>query len=389
MGCAFRVPARLTTAGRVERPQVERKIVMSSTFGFGGQPATAQKKTLNPVWFLVAIVAAVVLAGVWAYACAPKVHGAEPVGRPDPTGQGRYEQFGPELPHQGAQVVAKLPDGATECGSADELIGASVWNSTREGRAVFSKLTDKATIAVAGKRLFLCKCAKGYNELFLIERTSSQKPEAQVAKDEPTKPAAEPVAPALTQADIDKAVAAALAAQPKPAAIEAKGCAPELVERLIALSDKRNRKSDTSISCGGMIYNRWQFKHREGPGAPQVVTQTASGDPNAGDYYSAGLGWGGLAGLSGPALNSSTGGNYIYHSRTRVSGTPPAIGGMNLGTGDATIFNSGRTPTTTPPAIGGVTLTTGGGNGVYTAGSTPGAGNPGLTGTPLDSSTGR
>lgn len=384
---------------------------MSSTFGFGGQPATAQKKTLNPVWFLVAIVAAVVLAGVWAYACAPKVHGAEPVGRPDPTGQGRYEQFGPELPHQGAQVVAKLPDGATECGSADELIGASVWNSTREGRAVFSKLTDKATVSVAGKRLFLCRCAKGYNELFLIERPSPKMPMIpQVVKDEtpatPTQVAQQgpmgpkgdagltgPQGPAGEIICNEAAVRIAEAAQPAEILIDPLEC----VERMAGILGPKkaaNYCRDVYHS-GGKVMEKMANES-----ADATKNNVACGGGIAGGGYVAGGQYGigdvnysgsyGLEGLRGPRLNSDTGRNIVYHSGTFVRGTPPAIGGTTLTTGNGGVYNGAPgayVPGISTP-IGNINLPTGDA-GVFTSGRTPGPGNPGLTGTPLNGSTGR
>lgn len=91
--------------------------------------------------------------------------------RPDPTGQGRYFQYGTELAYSGAQVIRQLPAGA-ECAPAGELVGARVWNSTRSGVAILSELTDKAEVAVTSSGIFLCKCAGGYNQLFL-EKTAS------------------------------------------------------------------------------------------------------------------------------------------------------------------------------------------------------------------------
>lgn len=92
-------------------------------------------------------------------------------GRPDPTGQGRYIQIGGEVTYPQARVVSGLPQGA-ECMHPGELVGVMMYNSTREGRAVSVKLTDKATVAVVGDRVFLCKCAGGFNQLFRISPTS-------------------------------------------------------------------------------------------------------------------------------------------------------------------------------------------------------------------------
>ena len=176
-------------AGRLTKPPL-----MTTTYNTGRRyHMTKQTSSVFvqpiPTWVVLLMFVFVWLAqGIYSPAFA-----TEPVGRPDPTGQQRYEAFGPELPYKGAQVVASLPEGATECGPADELIGASVMNSTREGRAVFAKLTDKATTSVAGTRLFLCRCAKGFNELFLIERSSS--PASAVAQAPPVPaPAPAPVA---------------------------------------------------------------------------------------------------------------------------------------------------------------------------------------------------
>lgn len=92
---------------------------------------------------------------------------AQAQGRPDPTGQGRYQQFGPVVTYPGAHVVRQLPDGA-ECAPAGEMVGARVWNSTREGFAVMSELSDKAQIATTTQgATFLCGCAKGFNQIFL------------------------------------------------------------------------------------------------------------------------------------------------------------------------------------------------------------------------------
>lgn len=93
-------------------------------------------------------------------------------GRPDPTGQGRYLQFGGELSYPQARVVSGLPQGASECMHPGELVGVPMFNSTREGRAVNVKLTEAATIAVVGDQVFLCKCAGGFNQLFRISPTS-------------------------------------------------------------------------------------------------------------------------------------------------------------------------------------------------------------------------
>ncbi len=94
-------------------------------------------------------------------------------GRPDPTGQGRYLQFGGEVAYPQARVASGLPQGASECMHPGELVGVQMFNSTREGRAVSVKLTDKATIAVAGDWVFLCKCAGGFNQLFRMGGTVS------------------------------------------------------------------------------------------------------------------------------------------------------------------------------------------------------------------------
>jgi hypothetical protein len=93
----------------------------------------------------------------------PEVSGP---GRPDPTGRGRYLQYGTEVSYSGATVLKELPTGA-KCAPAGELVGVPVWNSTRAGHAIASVLTDKAEIATSGTRTFLCWCIAGFNELFL------------------------------------------------------------------------------------------------------------------------------------------------------------------------------------------------------------------------------
>jgi len=87
--------------------------------------------------------------------------------RPDPTGQGRYIEFGKEVSYPNAHVLKQLPAGA-QCSPPGEMIGARVWNSTRESFAILSELKDKAEIATASDgRIFLCHCARGFNQLFL------------------------------------------------------------------------------------------------------------------------------------------------------------------------------------------------------------------------------
>lgn len=96
---------------------------------------------------------------------------AEEQGRPDPTGKGRYMQFGHENENENAHVATELPVGV-ECAPAGELVGVKVWNSTRTGKAILSELTDKALVAVTSDgQIFLCECAGGYNQLFLINST--------------------------------------------------------------------------------------------------------------------------------------------------------------------------------------------------------------------------
>jgi len=105
--------------------------------------------------------------------CAP-VSAQTVVGRPDPTGKGRYLTFGNETPYSGANVIKTLPSG-TACSPAGEMVGIRVWNSTRKGFAVLSELSDKAEIAVAPSgKVFLCHCAGGYNELFVPKTQQPQ-----------------------------------------------------------------------------------------------------------------------------------------------------------------------------------------------------------------------
>jgi hypothetical protein len=107
-------------------------------------------------------------------AVAVSAHGQTADGRPDPTGQGRYTIFGDESLYEHAHVVSKLP-ADLQCNPAGELVGSQVLNSTREGHANLVVLTDKATVANASDgRIFLCHCAKGFNQLFLV--TEGQKP---------------------------------------------------------------------------------------------------------------------------------------------------------------------------------------------------------------------
>jgi hypothetical protein len=101
---------------------------------------------------------------------------AEDQGRPDPTGQGRYMQYGHEVSFQGARVLSQLPPGAT-CAPAGELVGVWVWNSTRKDRAILSQLSDKAYVAPAPDgTIWLCGCAGGYNEQFLYNPPPSPTP---------------------------------------------------------------------------------------------------------------------------------------------------------------------------------------------------------------------
>lgn len=118
---------------------------------------------------------------------------AEDKGRPDPTGQGRYLQFGSEVPYLGARVISELPAGA-ECAVAGELVGVRVWNSVGEGKAILSELTDKAMLAVTPEGIFLCKCARGFNQIFIPSPAPEPvKPPAPAAPKVP-----EPAAPAPT-----------------------------------------------------------------------------------------------------------------------------------------------------------------------------------------------
>ncbi|MFA6353633.1 MAG: hypothetical protein WCW93_01735 [Candidatus Paceibacterota bacterium] len=107
-------------------------------------------------------------------------------GRPDPTGQGRYLQFGQEVEYPEAQVLKKLPDGVM-CSPAGELVGTRIWNSTRSNKAVLSELSDKAQVAVKGSELYLCGCVAGYNKLFLIkeEQTKPATREMEALKKDP------------------------------------------------------------------------------------------------------------------------------------------------------------------------------------------------------------
>jgi len=100
-----------------------------------------------------------------------QMHGeTTPDGRPDPTGKGRYMQFGKERAYTDARVVKQLPAGA-QCAPAGELVGVQMWNSTRDGHAILSELSDKAEVAASDGKIFLCHCARGYNELFLVEES--------------------------------------------------------------------------------------------------------------------------------------------------------------------------------------------------------------------------
>lgn len=94
---------------------------------------------------------------------------ASGTGRPDPTGRGRYLQFGAEVPYPGATVLKDLPAGV-KCAPAGELVGVPLWNTTRANRAIVSRLTEKAEIAVIDNRTFLCWCADGFNQLFVPEK---------------------------------------------------------------------------------------------------------------------------------------------------------------------------------------------------------------------------
>lgn len=212
------------------------------------------------VKFWAGIFAFAAVAAVFGY-CAPKA-GAEELpklavkaeqGRPDPTGQGRYFWIGPETSIAEARVVKKLPAGASDCAHAGELIGVPLWNSTREGKAILSRLTEKATISVAPNgEFFLCKCAGGYNQLFSM--AEPQPPTAPVVPPAPTpavQPPAPPAPPQVAQAQQNQVI---------QTGSQASGCDPELVHKMLELAQKNGRKNNMSITCGGMEFRRDQFK---------------------------------------------------------------------------------------------------------------------------------
>ena len=114
---------------------------------------------------LVSLLAVLAFVFLGSFVQAQPVAEASGVGRPDPTGRGRYLQFGKEQEFPGAKVLKDLPEGAA-CAPAGELVGVPLWNSTREGHAIVSKLTNKAEVATSDKGVFLCWCVDGFNQLF-------------------------------------------------------------------------------------------------------------------------------------------------------------------------------------------------------------------------------
>jgi hypothetical protein len=168
-----------------------------------------RRKTLKTQNLVPAILVAVVVLfnfGTSAEAQQPQIPEMLENGRPDPTGQDRYQQFGKPVPYPSATILAKLPKGA-KCAPAGELVDVPLWNTTKEGYAIVSVLTEKAEVAVFDERKFLCKCISGFNELFVperheeetltetadavVERTMEDQPEPE----EPTRPLVGPPAP--------------------------------------------------------------------------------------------------------------------------------------------------------------------------------------------------
>lgn len=103
-------------------------------------------------------------------------------GRPDPTGRGRYLQYGTEVVYPGATVLKTLPADA-KCAPAGELVGVPLWNTTREGRVIASRLTEKAEVAMVGDLPYLCWCIGGHNRLFVPPQKSATQSVTQTVRE--------------------------------------------------------------------------------------------------------------------------------------------------------------------------------------------------------------
>ncbi len=261
------------------------------------------------VWSLSAVSAAAQTAGA---------------GRPDPTGQGRYTQFGTERVYEGAKVLKTLPAGAPECASAGELIGVEVWNSTREGRAILSKLSEQATVSVVDGRIFLCRCAAGYNELFLVKSEQSSapvvapKPEEKETKVEKPAPTSEPMAGSVTPAKVSPQTAATSDPCFNPQAMVAQ------------LQEKGNgRKKDATISCGGLKVTWSEYKH-SGLTEDQIavllsMANNGGGGVNRNSGYSTGGVTGGYSSGYGSPVYGREGRNYVGNSGVTVRDNPNSV----------------------------------------------------------------
>lgn len=91
-------------------------------------------------------------------------------GSPDPTGQRRYIQYGAPVSYPGATILGKDEIPESKCKRPGEMVGAYFWNTVQENQAMFSKLSEDARIATLDDgRTFLCRCVKGYNQIFLAK----------------------------------------------------------------------------------------------------------------------------------------------------------------------------------------------------------------------------
>ena len=92
----------------------------------------------------------------------------------DPTNQNRYIILAPSKDFTGAEMVKKLPAGAT-CQEAGEIAGYKYWNSTGKDRANLVELTEQSQVAVDKKnrQLYLCYCGgenDKFNKLFPVAK---------------------------------------------------------------------------------------------------------------------------------------------------------------------------------------------------------------------------
>lgn len=172
---------------------------------------------------------------------------AEEQWNPDPTGKGRYFQTGSVVPYPGARVVTELP-ADTVCASAGELEGEEFWNSTGPDKAIRSKLTGQAKVAVTpdGRRRFLCECARGYNELFQppVASPPAAPPTVVPAPAAPAPTSTPPVVPPTSPVTVNVNVDNSNKVEEKLVPLETS--AP----KLLPLENSSDKKSNRRISKG-------------------------------------------------------------------------------------------------------------------------------------------